>query len=616
MSSTFGFLRRPGRTSTGSSSGHNNQNDNSGDDNNGDQSGSSSTSTPSPPSGLGSPAGTLGSANGTTPGSGSSRENGPPDNILNSRYASARRELLELVRDLHALGHAKALDVPQIAVIGKQSAGKSSLVEAVAGVSSLPSSSSIAALINMNALAYAHRSTSPVTRGRVPGTVPVIPIPLSRPLRLTMVTSSCPMECTLLTSSEKWSCSISLRGDGINTAFSPEITTKADVELWIRRAQAAVLCPHLSRDRFKSMSRETIKQVSDHTADSEVKRFSNTVVEVKILDPDGTDLVFVDLPGLIPNADDEIVKQVEDMVNEYISQPSTIILVTVPAEDDLENQKAMKLAKDADPDGQRTIGVVTKADKIGAGETGRQKAWRDIFAGSAKEHKLSLGYYAVRLPTDEERARQVTPAQARVQAARVFDTVAPWKDVKALPGPLGWGTHANASPGIPRLKAAVDQLLASCLADLAKLPARPQVDSATEIVMLAQRFCKAVEQTVDGTSDDKSFVHESRTRYRALKRAIRCTAPDFRPFENPAEYGRPPAPLSQRREDDFVDLPLVPTAGPESEGVLEYSRSATPVSRISPVPSETDPEEEGVVMGVLDVRRVIQECVAPRGQGP
>ena len=105
------------------------------------------------------------------------------------------------------------------------------------------------------------------------------------------------MECTLLTSSDKWSCSISLRGDGINAAFSPEITTKADVELWIRRAQAAVLCPHLSRDRFKSMSRETIKQDSDHTTDPEVKRFSNTVVEVKILDPDGTDLVFVDLPG-------------------------------------------------------------------------------------------------------------------------------------------------------------------------------------------------------------------------------------------------------------------------------------------------------------------------------
>ena len=40
---------------------------------------------------------------------------------------------------------------------------------------------------------------------------------------------------------------------------------------------------------------------------------------------------------------------------------------------------------------------------------------------------------------------------------------------------------------------------------------------------------------MDGTSDDKSFVHKSRTRYRTLKSGIRCTAPDFRPFENPAE---------------------------------------------------------------------------------
>ena len=101
----------------------------------------------------------------------------------------------------------------------------------------------------------------------------------------------------MLTSSDKWSCSISLRGEGINTAFSPVLTSKDLVELWIRRAQAAVLCPHIDRDKFKTMSREEIKHVTDHTINAEVKRFSKTVVEVKILDPEGTDLVFVDLPG-------------------------------------------------------------------------------------------------------------------------------------------------------------------------------------------------------------------------------------------------------------------------------------------------------------------------------
>ncbi len=105
------------------------------------------------------------------------------------------------------------------------------------------------------------------------------------------------MECTILTSSTDWSCTISLRGAGINTAFSPVLTSKDVVELWIRRAQAAVLCPHLDRKIFETMSREQIKQATDCTIDADVKRFSNTVVEVKILDPNGTDLVFVDLPG-------------------------------------------------------------------------------------------------------------------------------------------------------------------------------------------------------------------------------------------------------------------------------------------------------------------------------
>ena len=86
--------------------------------------------------------------------------------------------------------------------------------------------------------------------------------------------------------------------------------------------------------------------------------------------------------------------------------------------------------------------MVTKADKIGPGETGRQKSWRDIFEGHAREHKLRLSYYAIRLPTDGDRARKITPAQAREQAARVFDTVAPWKEIKLLPGPTRLGVEA------------------------------------------------------------------------------------------------------------------------------------------------------------------------------
>ncbi|KAI1791038.1 hypothetical protein LXA43DRAFT_449360 [Ganoderma leucocontextum] len=43
-----------------------------------------------------------------------------PDKILNGQYARARREPLELVRNLRALGHDKDLDIPQTNFSGSQ----------------------------------------------------------------------------------------------------------------------------------------------------------------------------------------------------------------------------------------------------------------------------------------------------------------------------------------------------------------------------------------------------------------------------------------------------------------------------------------------------------------
>ena len=76
------------------------------------------------------------------------------------------------------------------------------------------------------------------------------------------------------------------------------------------------------------------------------------------------------------NADDEIVRLVEELVKLHVSG-NTVILVALPMSgtslscdkisnssrliswcvlDDIENQKAMRLAENADPFGTRTIG--------------------------------------------------------------------------------------------------------------------------------------------------------------------------------------------------------------------------------------------------------------------
>ena len=55
------------------------------------------------------------------------------------------------------------------------------------------------------------------------------------------------------------------------------------------------------------------------------------------------------------------------MIEEFIYQENTIILAVSPANNDLANSDALKLARAADPDGQRTLGVITKLDLIDEG---------------------------------------------------------------------------------------------------------------------------------------------------------------------------------------------------------------------------------------------------------
>ena len=59
--------------------------------------------------------------------------------------------------------------------------------------------------------------------------------------------------------------------------------------------------------------------------------------------------------------------QIRDMINDYISQENTLILAVSPANADLANSDALKLARSVDPEGLRTIGVITKLDLMDEG---------------------------------------------------------------------------------------------------------------------------------------------------------------------------------------------------------------------------------------------------------
>ena len=110
-----------------------------------------------------------------------------------------------------------------------------------------------------------------------------------------------------MTQDNEWSCTISLRlefdsnGDPYPmqdaVPFGPKLTNKNEVEIWLRRAQAALLSPHLQFADFHGKSKEDISQLQK--ADKLVKGFSKNTIHVDVKDPDITGLSFVDLPGML-----------------------------------------------------------------------------------------------------------------------------------------------------------------------------------------------------------------------------------------------------------------------------------------------------------------------------
>lgn len=94
-------------------------------------------------------------------------------------------------------------------------------------------------------------------------------------------------------------------------------------------------------------------------------------ISLTIYSPNLVDLTLVDLPGMtkvpIKGQPADIAEQISKLTYNYISTPNTLILALTAANTDLANSDALKLAREVDPDGERTIGVVTKIDLMDEG---------------------------------------------------------------------------------------------------------------------------------------------------------------------------------------------------------------------------------------------------------
>ncbi|KUL82319.1 hypothetical protein ZTR_09710 [Talaromyces verruculosus] len=150
---------------------------------------------------------------------------------------------------------------------------------------------------------------------------------------------------------------------------------------------------HLRRRKFEDFAqvKQEIENETAHIAGNN-KGINRQPINLKIFSPHVLNLTSVDLPGLtkIPMGDQpsDVEKQTRTLISECVAKPNSIILALSPANVDLVNSEALKLARHVDPTGRRTIGMLAMLDVMDHGTNAV-----DIFSG--RVYPLNLGFIGV-----------------------------------------------------------------------------------------------------------------------------------------------------------------------------------------------------------------------------
>lgn len=130
---------------------------------------------------------------------------------------------------------------------------------------------------------------------------------------------------------------------------------------------------------------------------SAVNAISSDVLRIENTGPSHPQLTIVDLPGVIHSANAtqtaEDVELVSKLVRTYMSNSRSIILAVISAKNDFANQVVSSLAREFDPQGRRTLGIITKPDTL---PPGSQNEAAFISLARNEQVPLQLGWHVVK----------------------------------------------------------------------------------------------------------------------------------------------------------------------------------------------------------------------------
>ena len=134
--------------------------------------------------------------------------------------------------------------------------------------------------------------------------------------------------------------------------------------------------------------------------------FSKDILRVELQSPEQSHLTLVDLPGLYhapDEAQDEAgVAFVESLVSSYMNNSRSVILAVISAKSEIALQKVTALTRKVDPEGARTMGIITKPDTLPKGSEMEQSFYQLAMNGRTR-FRLGLGWHVLKNRAYEER---------------------------------------------------------------------------------------------------------------------------------------------------------------------------------------------------------------------
>jgi GTP-binding protein EngB required for normal cell division len=386
------------------------------------------------------------------------------------------RYLLDIVDSLRSQGIRQYVDLPEIIVCGDQSSGKSSVLEAIS-------------------------------------------------------TKSFPTKDNLCT---RFATELILRRTG-DTGTSCEVSIIPDPER-LDLEKRTLKAFKFAYDKDDVDLSAVVEQAKLAMGLSDARRFSNDILRVEISGPSQPHLTMVDLPGLFSSSNrdqsDSDAKTVKAMVRKYIERPRSIILAVISAKNDFVNQMSIKLIRKIDPDGKRTMGLITKPDTLHPNSSS-QRFYIDLVQN--KDVVFRLGWHVLR---NRDFPDMGSSPEERNEVERTFFSSGVWTSldpaqlgVEALLPRLHNLLIDQILLQLPRVLSDVTDGIADSRSRLEMLgPARTSyADQRKYLIDVSRRFTRLIESAVDGTYHDTFFgnVHDDEEYSKNLRAVVQNTLTDF-----------------------------------------------------------------------------------------